>query len=100
MRLRSREGWNEKSNPASVLMFSSRLDAAPLAQAELLVEQLVDRLEGGDLAALELAQEVLQHLEGTRHPEADQMATDSVEGGGGGGHRAGSAAARRRPIAS
>jgi hypothetical protein len=43
---------------------------------------------------------VLQHLEGTWHPQADQMAADAVESGGCGGHHAGSTAARRRPIAS
>ena len=54
-RLRSSDGWNEKSNSASVLIASSRphlqggLDPTALAQAELLVEQVVDRLEGGRL---------------------------------------------------
>ena len=76
------------------------LDPAALAQAELLVEQVVDRLEGGDLAALELAEQVLQHLEGARHAEADQVAADAVEGSGRGGHRAGSPAASLRPTVS
>ena len=59
-----------------------RLDPAALAQAELLGEQAVDRLEGGDLAALELAQQMLEHLERARHPEADEVAADAVERGG------------------
>ena len=62
MRSRSSEGWKEKSNPAQRLdveqpaHLQRRLDPAALAQAQLLAEQGVDRLQGGDLAALELAQ--------------------------------------------
>src|SRR5215210_8796207 len=77
-----------------------RLDPAILAQAELLVEQAVDRLESGDLAALELAQQMLEHLERARHFEADEVPADAVEGGRAGAHRAGSPAASRRPMAS
>ena len=78
----------------------SRLDPAALAQAEFLIEQAVDRLESGDLAALELAQQVLQHFESTRHAQADQVVADAVEGRRRGGHRAGSPAASLRPTAS
>ena len=75
-------------------------DPAALAQAQLLTEQGVDRFQGGDLAALELAQRVLQHLERTGHLEPDEMAADAVQGGGGGAHRRASRAASRRPTAS
>ena len=50
------------------------LDAAALAQRELLGEQRLDRLERADLAALELADGGIDHLERPRHPEADQGA--------------------------
>jgi hypothetical protein len=39
MRFLSSEGWKEKSKPASVLMVEGDLDAAILAQGELLGEQ-------------------------------------------------------------
>jgi hypothetical protein len=79
---------------------SAALILRPLAQAELLVEQAVDRLEGGDFTAFELAQQVLQHLEGARHPEADEVAADAVERRRASAHRAGSPAASRRPVTS
>ena len=80
MRFLSSEGWKAKSKPASVLMVSSRpIFSAALTRRlsrrrQLLAEQGVDRLQGGDLAALELAQRVLQHLERARHLEPDKMA--------------------------
>ena len=42
-----------------LLVGESSFEASSLAQAELRVKQLVDRLEGRDLAPLKLAQEVL-----------------------------------------
>ena len=78
-----------------------RLDPAALAQAQLLAEQGVDRLQGGDLAALELAERVLQHLQGAGHLEPDEVAADALQGGGDGtAHRPASRAASRRPTAS
>src|SRR3982751_4137203 len=50
------------------------LDPAALAQGELLVEQGIDRLEWGDLAALELAHQVIEDLKGPRHLPTNEVA--------------------------
>jgi hypothetical protein len=80
------------------------LDAAALAQRQLLGEQRLDRLEWAYLAALELADGGVDHLERPRHAEADQGVPDAVEhraGRIGAGRHAGcSAPASRRAMAS
>jgi hypothetical protein len=71
------------------------------SQGQLLAEERVDRLESGDLAALELTQQMLEDLERTRHLEADQVLADAVQRRGSrGAHRGKSWAASRRPMVS
>ena len=102
MRLRSSDGWNEKSKPDSVLIggqprhLQRRLDAAALTDGEFLGEQRLDRLDGADLTALELLDQMVERLERPRHAQADQMVADPLDRGvrrGLGLH----AAAPRRP---
>jgi hypothetical protein len=76
IRLRSSEGWNEKSNPGHA---QCRLDPAVLAQAEFLGEQIVDRLDAVDLALLDAAQHGVEHLERARHLQADQAEVSTRE---------------------
>jgi hypothetical protein len=82
-------------------------DASPLPQGQFLAEQGVDGFQGRDLAALDPAQDVLDHFQSARHVETDQVAADAVERGGAGrrieggrGHWTPCRLARRRPIAS
>jgi hypothetical protein len=101
MRLRSREGCKEKSKPSSVFGGLSRAvfsdgDAAALAVGVLLGEEAVDRLDGGELAALEAAEGVVERLEGAGHAQPDQAGADAVEQLG---HDT-APPARRRPTAS
>src|SRR3954451_24260898 len=56
-----------------------RLDPASLAQRELLGQQRVDRLQRTDLAALELADDGVEHLERPGHPKADQVTLHALE---------------------
>jgi hypothetical protein len=65
------------------------LDAAALAQRQVLGEQRLDCLERCNLTALELADGGVDHLECPRHAEADQGAPEAVE------HRAGRIGADR-----
>ena len=80
-----------------------RLDAAALAQGQLLGEQGIDRLERAGFAALELADGLIEHLQRARHLQADQGPADAVEDRGDDFQGASwtlSLAARRRPTAS
>jgi len=80
-----------------------RFDPAAFADGDLLGKQRVDRLDRGDLAALELLDDVVEHLQGARHPQADRVATDLLDGGGRQdvvSHAAAPLAARRLPTAS
>ncbi len=72
-------------------------DAAVLAHLKLLGEQRVDGLEGGDLAALEALDDVVEGLQGARHVEADKAGLDAVEEPAHGGAPA---SARRWPTAA
>ena len=72
-------------------------DAAGLAVGVLLSQEPVDRLEGGELAALEAAEPMVERLEGTGHTQPDQAGADAVEHLG---HGAAPPPARRRPTAS
>ena len=53
-----------------------RLDPAVLPQRQLLGEQGVDRLQRGDLAALELADDRVDGLQRARHAQCDQRGLD------------------------
>ena len=64
------------------------LDAAVLAQRQLLGQQRVDGLERGDLAVLEPAHGDVEDLERPRHLQADQGGCDAVDEGRH-GHRVG-----------
>ena len=57
-----------------------RLDAPAFAQGELFAQERVDRLERADFAALELAHDVIEHLERARHFEPHQMSADLIDG--------------------
>jgi len=70
-------------------------DPAALAVGVLLGQEPVDRLEGGELAALEAAERVVERLQGAGH--ALQAGADAVEHLG---HDAAPPPARRRPTAS
>jgi len=71
-------------------------DAAGLAVGVLLGEEAVDRLDGGELAALEAAEGVVEGLEGAGHAQPDQAGADAIEQLG---HDT-APPARRRPTAS
>jgi hypothetical protein len=79
------------------------LDAAVLAQGELLGEQGVDGLKRGHFALLEAAHRRVEALDGARHLEADHGLLDAVDHGGNdlnmGGHCAPPWPASRRPTA-
>ena len=85
MRLRSSEGWNEKSKPVSVLMVANRaiwraaLIRRPSLHGDLLGEQGVDRLDGAELAAVELLDDALERFQGARHAQADEVAPDPLD---------------------
>ena len=72
------------------------VDAASLPRRVFLAEQAADRLDGGELAALEPGQRVVERLQRARHPEPNQRAADTVEEVA----HCGPPAARRRPTAS
>jgi hypothetical protein len=56
-----------------------RLDPAALAQRELLGEEPLDRLDGRELAALELLDQVIEGFQGGRRAQADQTAPDPLD---------------------
>jgi hypothetical protein len=62
---------------------------AVLAQAEFLGEPIVDRLDTVDFALLDAAQRGVEHLERTRHLQADQAVADIVDERGCAGERHG-----------
>ena len=47
-----------------------RLDAAVLAQGQLLDEELIEGFDAVDLALLDAAEGGVEHLERARHPQA------------------------------
>jgi hypothetical protein len=71
--LRSSEGWNEKSKPDRVLMLARRAicKAALIRRLSRTVissaRQQVDGLDGADLAAFELLDDVVERLQRARH---------------------------------
>jgi hypothetical protein len=80
-----------------------RLDAAALADGELLGEQHLDRLDGADCAAFDLLDEIAERFERAGHAECDQVAADALDRCvrlGLASHGCGPAAARRRATAS
>ena len=95
IRLRSSEGWNAKSKPASVLRMGSRaMRNAALTRRfsrkrQFLGEQIVDGLDAVDLALLDAAQRGVEHLERARHLQADQAVADIVDARGWRGERHG-----------
>ena len=54
-------------------------DAAALAVGVLLGQEPVDRLDGGELAALEAADRMVERLERARYAKPDQAGADAVE---------------------
>ena len=70
----------QRLDRAQACHLQRRLDPAALAQGQLLGQQGVDRLQCADLAALDLAHGVVEHLQGTRYPQADQVAPHPLEG--------------------
>ena len=56
-----------------------RLDAAVLAQGQLLGEQDVDGFERGDLALLEAAHDMVERFQRARHLQADQVVADAID---------------------
>ena len=85
MRLRSSDGWKAKSNPASVLTTGSRaMRSAALIRRfsrsdSSSSQQFVERLDAVDLALFDPAQGGIEHLERSRHPQADQTVADIVD---------------------
>jgi len=71
-------------------------DAPVLPGLVFLGEQAVDRLKGGDLAALEALHGVIEGLKRAGHLEADQAGADAFEERG---HDVAPSSARRRPTA-
>jgi len=75
-----------------------------LAQRQLLGQEQVDGVERRDLASLDLAHGLVQHLERPGHLEPDQVAADAIEGLGrghsGDGHGRPPPSARCRPAAA
>ena len=65
------------------------LDPAVLAQAEFLGEKIVDRFDAVDFALLDAAERGIEHLQSTRHLQADQAVADIVDARGGRGRRHG-----------
>ena len=58
-----------------------RLDAPALAHRELFEQQVIERLDAVDLALLDAPQRRVEHLQGARHPQADQAFPDALESG-------------------
>ena len=107
IRLRSSDGWKAKSNPAGERLDDGqprhaqrRPDAAVFAQGQFLEEEFVERLDTVDLALFDPAQGGIEHLERSRHPQADQAVADIVDPRRRRSERHGRpAVARRLPIA-
>ena len=85
MRLRSSEGWNAKSKPASV--FDSRqarhsqrgADTPIVTQRQLLDKQLIECFNPGDLTLFDPPERRIEHFQRTRHLECDQAFLDAVD---------------------
>ncbi len=80
-----------------------RLDPTPLAHGDLLGEQGVDRLDGADLAALELLDDAFERLQGAGHAQADKVVPDPLDRIvrlGPGHHAVAASVARGLPTAS
>ena len=58
-----------------------RLDPAALAHGELLGQQRVNRLQGADLATLELLDHGIKGFQSTRHAQANEVAADALKRG-------------------
>ena len=78
-----------------------RLDAAALANSQLLDQELIEGFDAVDLALLDTAEGGVEHFQGPRHAKRHQAVLDAVEGGGSGMDRHGRspAMARRSPTA-
>ena len=80
-----------------------RFDAAAFANGDLFGEQQVDGLDGADLAAFELLDDVVERLQRARHAETDQVTSDALDRRRRqrvASHAAAPLAARRLPTAS
>ena len=56
-----------------------RFDPAVLTQRQFLRQQFVERLDAIDLTLFDAAQGGIEHLECSRHPQADQTVADIVD---------------------
>ena len=81
MRLRSSDGWKEKSKPASVLIGVS-LAICNAALMRRPSRMGFDRLDGAELAALDALHQVIKHLEGAWHAQGNEMLADLLDRGG------------------
>lgn len=77
------------------------LDAAALANRQILDEELIEGFDAIDLALLDTAERRVEHFQGPRHAKCHQTVLDAVEGGGSGTDRHGRppATASRSPTA-
>jgi len=57
------------------------LDAAGLADGEFLGQQHLDRLDGAELTAFDLLDQVIEGFQSTRHAQTDQVAADPFDRG-------------------
>src|SRR3954471_19952377 len=68
------------STPAPLISRRSRrFDTSALAESELLSKQRLDRLEGADLTALDLLDQMVEDLECARHAQGDQVMADPLD---------------------
>ena len=87
IRLRSSEGWKAKSKLGQRLddtqpgHLECRLDAAGLTDGEFFGEQHLDRLDGAELTAFDLLNQMVECLECARHAQTDQVAADPFDRG-------------------
>ena len=58
-----------------------RLDAAGLTDGEFLGQQHLDRLDGAELTAFDLLDQMVERLESARHAQTDQVAADPFDRG-------------------
>lgn len=83
------EGWLEREveigqrlDHAQARHLQRRLDSPSLARVSSSASRAIDRLQGVDLAALDLTHDMVEHLERTRDAQPGQVATHPFEGGG------------------
>ena len=88
---------------ASLAICRAALILRPFTDGDLLGEPRVDRLDGADLAAFELLDDVVHRLQGARHAQANEVVSKPLDGGielRSWPHADAPSAARRLPTAS